>query len=112
VAVLRSYIHYLLQLRSPYSQHYIAEILVAHSEIAAALVILFEARFDPAVDAAIRDSRQQDLAAQLTIMIDNVPSLDADRVLRNLLALVCATSRTNYYVRDRGDESSAVDFRP
>lgn len=112
VAVLRSYIHYLLQLRSPYSQHYIAEILVAHSEIAAALVILFEGRFDPAVDAATRDSRQQDVAAQLTIMIDKVPSLDADRVLRNLLALVCATSRTNYYVRDRGDESSAVDFRP
>jgi glutamate dehydrogenase len=116
VSVLRSYVHYLQQLRSPYSQHYIGEILVAHSDIAAALVTLFETRFDPELDEAIRGSKQDGLAAQLTTMIDNVPSLDADRILRSLLAVLCATSRTNYYVRDRterrGSGEGAGEFRP
>ena len=113
VAVLRSYVHYLRQLRSPYSQQYIEQILVAHHEIAAALVDLFETRFDPALDVATRDVTQEGLAAQLAFMIDNVPSLDADRILRSLLALVRATSRTNYYVREHTGVSDGIGgFRP
>ncbi|MGH3752789.1 MAG: NAD-glutamate dehydrogenase [Pseudonocardiaceae bacterium] len=96
-AVLRGYVRYLLQARSPYSQHYAGEVLVAHSGIAAALIALFEARFDPALDPA---TRQHDLVARITTMIDEVAGRDADRILRSLLTLVCATLRTNHYVRD------------
>jgi glutamate dehydrogenase len=100
VAVLRGYVRYLRQAQSRYSQHYVEEVLLAHSGIAAALVGLFESRFDPALDAATRDIRHDELTAQIARMIDEVAGLDADRILRGLFCLVRATLRTNYYIRD------------
>jgi glutamate dehydrogenase len=102
VAVLRGYIRYLRQARSRYSERYVEEVLLAHSAIAAALVALFAARFDPAVDGATRDIRHDELAVQITRVIDEVAGLDADRILRGLFTLVRATLRTNYYIRDAG----------
>ncbi|MGH3574675.1 MAG: NAD-glutamate dehydrogenase domain-containing protein, partial [Pseudonocardiaceae bacterium] len=100
VAVLRGYVRYLRQARSRYSERYVEEVLLAHSGIAAALVGLFEAHFDPARDGATRDIRHDELAVQITRMIDEVAGLDADRILRGLFTLVRATLRTNYYIRD------------
>ncbi len=106
-AVLRSYVRYLRQARSRYSQHYVEDVLLEHRDVAAALVALFETRFDPALDAATRDIRYAELTGRLTSMIDEVAGLDADRILRSLLTLVRATLRTNYYIRD-----AAGDPRP
>jgi glutamate dehydrogenase len=100
VAVLRSYVRYQRQARSPYSQQYVEDVLLAHSDIAAVLVLLFEARFNPAVETTTR-VRYHALAAQAAAMIDEVVGLDTDRILRGLLSLVRATLRTNHYVRDR-----------
>ncbi|MGH3771066.1 MAG: NAD-glutamate dehydrogenase [Pseudonocardiaceae bacterium] len=99
-AVLRGYLRYLRQARGPYSQHYIEDVLLAHSGIAAALVALFEARFDPALDGATRDIRHDELAGRITTMIDEVAGLETDRILRGLLTLICATVRTNHYLSD------------
>ncbi|MGH4009175.1 MAG: NAD-glutamate dehydrogenase [Pseudonocardiaceae bacterium] len=99
-AVLRGYVQYLRQGHSPYSQHYVEDVLVAHSGIAAALVALFQLRFDPALPPATRTTRQQNLVAQIAVMIDEVAGRDADRILRSLLTLVHATLRTSYYLRD------------
>jgi glutamate dehydrogenase len=111
-AVLRGYVRYLRQARTRYSQRYIEEALLEHSDIAAALVALFETRFDPALDSATRDIRHDDLAVQVSTMIDEVAGLDADRILRSLLALVRATLRTNYYIRDAaGDPRPYLAFK-
>ncbi|MGH3720735.1 MAG: NAD-glutamate dehydrogenase [Pseudonocardiaceae bacterium] len=99
-AVLRGYLRYLWQARVPYSQHYVEDVLLGHSGIAAALVALFEARFDPALDGATRDIRHDELAGRITIMIDEVAGLEADRILRGLLTLIRATVRTNHYMSD------------
>jgi glutamate dehydrogenase len=99
-AVLRGYVRYLRQVRSPYSQHYVEEVLLAHSSIAAALIALFETRFSPALDAATRDIRHGALSVQIATMIDEVAGLDADRILRSLLTLISATVRTSHYVYD------------
>ncbi|MGH3805952.1 MAG: NAD-glutamate dehydrogenase [Pseudonocardiaceae bacterium] len=99
-AVLRGYVRYLRQAGSPYSQRYVEEVLLAHSGIAAALVAVFEARFNPAPAAETRAIRHDELIGQVTTMIDGVAGLDADRILRSLLTLVRATLRTNHYVRD------------
>jgi glutamate dehydrogenase len=100
IAVLRCYAGYQRQARSPYSQGYFEDVLLAHSDIAAALVALFEARFDPTLDTATREVNHRDLTIQAATMIDDVVGLDADRILRSLLTLVHATLRTNHYVRD------------
>ena len=50
VAMVRALGRYLRQVRVPYAQDYLAETLARHGAIAADLVALFYARFDPRVD--------------------------------------------------------------
>ncbi|HET6502839.1 MAG TPA: NAD-glutamate dehydrogenase [Amycolatopsis sp.] len=98
-AVLRAYSRYLRQARTPYSQEYIQNAVLAHTDIATALVRLFEHRFD--VNAGLdRDERTDAMVGDIFAMIDAVTSLDEDRILRRLLEVIGATLRTNYYVTD------------
>jgi glutamate dehydrogenase len=99
-AMLRAYTKYLRQAGTPNSQDYIEDVVLAHTEVATALVRLFEARFDPAFDDVNRAARIDAQAAEITKLIDDVTSLDADRILRSLLTLIQATLRTNYFFRD------------
>ncbi|NKQ56797.1 NAD-glutamate dehydrogenase [Amycolatopsis sp. K13G38] len=99
-AVLRAYSRYLRQARAPYSQEYIENTVLAHCDIATALLALFEHRFDLATDPDT-DVQGETMAAEITAMIDKVTSLDEDRILRRLLAVINATLRTNYRVAGR-----------
>ncbi|TWP51314.1 NAD-glutamate dehydrogenase [Lentzea tibetensis] len=99
-AMLRAYAKYLRQAGTPYSQDYIEDAVLGHTNVANALVDLFEARFDPALDESTRVSRTEALSTDIGKLIDDVTSLDADRILRSLLTLINATLRTNYFYRD------------
>ncbi|EHR49887.1 NAD-specific glutamate dehydrogenase [Saccharomonospora marina XMU15] len=100
VAVLRAYSRYLRQAGSPYSQEYIENAVLNHTEIATALVRLFETRFGPGLDSQERAQRTDIRIAEINTMIDAVTSLDSDRILRRLLAVIVATLRTNFWVAD------------
>ncbi len=99
-ALLRAYSRYLRQAGTPYSQEYIEDAVLAHTDVAVALVRLFETRFDLAKPDEVRERAVDSQITAITTMIDEVTSLDADRILRSLLALVRATLRTNYNFRD------------
>jgi glutamate dehydrogenase len=96
VAVLRAYSKYLRQAGSTFSQSYIEATLVGHTGLARLLVQLFAARFDPAF-AKDRDQESAALVAEIEAGLDDVASLDEDRIVRALLRLVQATLRTNAY---------------
>ena len=100
VAVLRAYAKYLRQTGVTFSQDYMETTLSAHPHIAAQLVELFHARFDPAGDRDV----VPELAAQVTVAIDDVISLDQDRILRSFLNLIMATLRTNAFQTDSAGE--------
>ena len=68
-----------------------------HPGVVQILMGLFTARFDPAADRASSAVRAADLAADAAARIDDVESLDANRVLRAYLTLILGTVRTNYY---------------
>ena len=89
-AVLRAYAKYLRQTGSTFSQDYIEQAVVSNLAIASSLVNLFRTRFDPAFDGD-REAAQQQIVAGITRALDAVASLDQDRILRSLLALVMAT---------------------
>ena len=55
---------------------------------------LFEARFDP---ERADQARGEALTAEIEAEIDEVQSLDEDRILRSFLAVVLAMLRTNYF---------------
>ena len=97
VAVLRAYARYLQQINFSLSQAYIERTLAVHAPIARALVELFRERFDPGGPAGA-DGAQR--AAAIEAQIDSVEQLNEDRVLRQYLALIRATLRTNWFRRD------------
>lgn len=99
-AMLRAYAKYLRQAGTPYSQDYIEDAVLGHTSVAIALVALFESRFDPRLDDATRADRTETMVVEIGKLIDDVTSLDADRILRSLLTLINATLRTNYFFRD------------
>ena len=69
--------------------------------IARLLVQLFEARFDPAARRPTRRATAGDelRREQIHGALDDVASLDQDRILRSYLTLIRATLRTNYFQR-------------
>ncbi len=97
VAVLRAYARYMRQAGFGFSQGYVERALGAHPALAAQLIDLFRLRFDPAVprDAAAVQARERDIERAL----ESVASLDEDRILRQFVALIRATLRTNYFQR-------------
>lgn len=99
VAMLRAYAAYMRQIRSPYGMRYVSDTLVTYGDIARHLIDLFACRFDPDVvmDEAARAARQTEITSQIEAALEAVPSLDEDRILRTLTALVLATKRTNFY---------------
>ncbi|MFJ5992655.1 NAD-glutamate dehydrogenase [Lentzea sp. NPDC092896] len=99
-AMLRAYAKYLRQAGTPYSQDYIEDAVLSHTSVAIALVALFEARFNPALDDTTRAAHTETMVVETGKLIDDVTSLDADRILRSLLTLINATLRTNYFFRD------------
>jgi glutamate dehydrogenase len=121
ITVLRLYAKVLRQAGVAFSQAYMEDALSGHPEIARRLVQLFEIRFDPARAtgaslAAIAEIQAIDHA------LDAVESLDEDRILRNYLALVLKTVRTNHYQKLPSGEakpclavklaSSEIDLMP
>ncbi len=99
VAVLRAYAKYLRQIGSTFSQSYIEDTLAGNAHIAAMLLQLFEARFDPD-RTAVRTEEEEELVTSITAALHDVASLDEDRILSSLLNLVLATLRTSWYQRD------------
>ncbi|SFS94484.1 NAD-glutamate dehydrogenase [Saccharopolyspora flava] len=110
-AVLRAYAKYLRQVGIAYTQDYIEDTVLQHRTTTTALVRLFEARFDPELDETERKAREAELTESVTTLIDEVTSLDADRILRNYLSLIRATLRTNYYVDAAERERPFLAFK-
>jgi glutamate dehydrogenase len=101
-SILRAYAKYFRQGGSPFSQDYIEASLVSNVSIARLLVSLFEARFDPGLPdtAADRDAATAEIESSILAALDDVASLDEDRILRSYLLTIKATLRTNYYQLD------------
>jgi len=97
--VLRAYGKYLRQTGTVFSQKYMESTVVAHPEIAANLVALFENRFDPRFGADDREIGSTELVEKIRTQIDAVSTLDQDRILRAYLNLITATQRTSFFQR-------------
>src|SRR6266852_2143160 len=82
IAVLRMLARYARQLRVPYSQSYLWETLVKRAGLAAQVVELFHARFDPRLDvtAEQRAEREAALVGEIEAALKEVESLDEDRI--------------------------------
>ncbi|MFD3313916.1 NAD-glutamate dehydrogenase [Streptomyces sp. NPDC058694] len=101
--VLRAYAKYLRQAGSTFSQDYMEDTLRNNVHTTRLLVSLFEARMSPDRQRAgleLTDALREELDAAL----DQVASLDEDRILRSFLTVIKATLRTNFFQEAGGGE--------
>jgi glutamate dehydrogenase len=112
VVVLRAYAKYLQQAGTTFSSGYIARVLRSNPVVARRLIRLFESRFDPDREAG-RAERSEALIEEINGELDEVASLDADRILRAYLVLIVATQRTNYFraLPDTGEWARYLVFK-
>jgi glutamate dehydrogenase len=110
-AVIRAYIKYLRQTGFMFSQDYIEQTLVNNPEVAKKLIVLFKLRFSPQYTDESRPS-SDDIIAEIGQFLDEVTSLDEDRILRRLLEVILATLRTNYFQKlPDGHIKSYISFK-
>jgi len=110
VVILRAFCKYLRQAGITFSQDYMEDTLAANPAIARKLVALFVCRFDPEglVD---REHGVTALAAEIEADLEDVVSLDEDRILRRYLNLVLATLRTNYFQQQDDKPKPYLSFK-
>ncbi|MFH9619227.1 NAD-glutamate dehydrogenase [Streptomyces pratensis] len=94
--VLRAYAKYLRQAGSTFSQDYMEDTLRNNVHTTRLLVSLFEARMSPARQKAGTELIDG-LLEELDGALDQVASLDEDRILRSFLTVIKATLRTNHF---------------
>ncbi|MFD9305616.1 NAD-glutamate dehydrogenase [Streptomyces sp. NPDC060048] len=109
--VLRAYAKYLRQAGATFSQDYMEDTLRNNVHTTRLLVSLFEARMSPGRQSAgseLVDAMLEELDGAL----DQVASLDEDRILRSFLTLIKATLRTNFFqLNEAGEQHSYVSMK-
>ena len=101
-ALLRTLCRYRSQSGLDPSEQVQVRALAEHADIANNLLRLFSIKFDPSAraDLAARTLAAAPVIAGIEKQLEAVATLDADRALRRLLALVKSLQRTNFYLTD------------
>jgi glutamate dehydrogenase len=101
VVILRTIAKYLRQTQATFSPNYFMDALVSNPAIGTDLVELFETRFDPerfdGIPGVDREVAERALGRKVLRALEDVGSLDHDRIIRSFVAVINAALRTNFY---------------
>ncbi|MFO1387597.1 NAD-glutamate dehydrogenase [Cellvibrio sp.] len=97
VNILRAYAGYMHQTLFNFTQQYIANALVSHSDVARLLIKLFDIKFNPAYRPEARAVEKHDCREKIKARLNAVENLNEDRILRRFLMLIDGSLRTNFY---------------
>ena len=113
-AVVRAYGSYLRQIGAPFGQAYLADTMLRHTDVTRNLIKLFRIRFDPATgkSAEKRKASSKPVIQAIRQALEDIPSLDEDRIIRHYLNLIQTTLRTNFYQKALGGGPyAAISFK-
>ncbi|MBD3833278.1 NAD-glutamate dehydrogenase [Brevundimonas bullata] len=101
-ALIRTLARYRQQTGLDPSQAVQEAALREYPTVARAILSLFKAKFDPAHGGSVaeREGLVADLNDKIVALLQDVKSLDHDRVLRRIALLIGAVKRTNFYQVD------------
>ncbi|KZK89066.1 NAD-specific glutamate dehydrogenase [Pseudovibrio sp. Ad5] len=112
IAMIRALSRYLRQAGILYSEDYMWGTLNRYPQIAQQLVHLFHTRFDPTLGTFERSGKEGRLIDEISASLDEVTSLDDDRILRRFQNLILATLRTNFFqLDDAGQPKPTFAFK-
>jgi glutamate dehydrogenase len=97
IVILRAYAKYLLQTGFRFSQNYIEFTLANYPAIVQELVNLFKNKFDPK-QKSLNHNQIANLENSILKKLDEISSLDEDKILRSFLLVIKASLRTNYFL--------------
>lgn len=110
VSILRAYAKYQQQIGSTFSQSYIESTFSQYPNFAELLIELFELKFTP--DGKNNAAAIKKVLATIEESLDNVASLDDDRIIRRYVEIINATVRTNYFQKNAdGLDKPYVSFK-
>lgn len=111
VMILRAYAKYLLQIGFRFSQAYIERTLANHPDITNLLINFFKTKFDPKQ----KSNNKKNLSAieeTINQLLEKVTSLDEDKILRDMVQLLKATLRVNYFQKTKeGNDKEYFSFK-
>ncbi len=111
ITILRTYLRYLRQVGLHYSREFIENTLADNPKITASIVNLFKSLFDPNLKGE-NEIHAAGYAVEIDHAMEGVDSLDQDKVLRSLTAVVNATLRTNFFQMDKdGNPKSYISIK-
>ncbi len=110
IALLRAISKYLRQAGTTFSQAYMEESLAENASLARRLSELFRLRFDPA-PGPDAEAKAHALVQEIEDGLDEVTSLDEDRILRSFLRVIQAMLRTNYFQRGPDGPKPYLSFK-
>ncbi len=97
VNLLRAYYRYLKQIRLRYSEQYIIDTLANNPQLMISITAFFNALFNPTAQGKQSNATARRLKSAIHRQLEQVATLDEDRIIRALLDVISATLRTNYY---------------
>ncbi|MBI3675621.1 MAG: NAD-glutamate dehydrogenase [Proteobacteria bacterium] len=103
VTILRAAAKYLRQAGFAFSQDYVETALARNPDIAGLLVELFQTRNDPELTED-REAQAEIIRHRIDAALNDVPSLDDDRIIRRLRNILDNVLRTNFFQRDGKDQ--------
>ncbi|MCK5191005.1 MAG: NAD-glutamate dehydrogenase, partial [Methylococcales bacterium] len=107
VNIFRAYFLYLRQIGITFSQVYVETTLANNPKVVRLLLHYFIQRFDPSLKQ--EENSSLELYSSIEQAIDQVESLDEDRILRRYLNLIQAAVRTNFF-KNAHDEQGIPYF--
>jgi glutamate dehydrogenase len=111
VGVLRAYAAYMKQITFPFSKHAIIKTLMAYPVLSQKIVELFYLRFDPSMDSQSSKRDYYQLKDAVCEELDTVANLNDDRILRQYIALIEGTVRTNYFQQVDGQYKEYISLK-
>ena len=100
IIILRTYLRYLRQVGLHYSRELIEHTLASNPKITLSVVKMFKSLFDPSLKGQ-NEVYAAGCAVEIDHGMENVVSLEQDKILRSLTAVVNATLRTNFFQMDK-----------
>ncbi|MBP9691805.1 MAG: NAD-glutamate dehydrogenase [Alphaproteobacteria bacterium] len=108
--LIRAYAKYIRQLQVTFSQAYIEEVLAKYPLICQLMLKLFSCQFSPEVKED-RERAREEILNRIKSHMENVDSLDEDRILGKFINAISSTLRTNYYQLKDGKPKSYISFK-
>lgn len=110
-ALLRCYAKHILQLRLPFSQAYMEDVLVSHDGLVRNLVEKFRVQFDPDIAASRRSRDLKKINEAVARGVAKAKNVDEDRILTAFSGGIEASLRTNFYQQTDGKPKSYVSVK-